>query len=54
VFKDKPVNYDPREVWVREFFTERGEYNPVTNIIRALVEALYKAKGVTQHLLRQY
>jgi succinyl-CoA synthetase alpha subunit len=44
VFKDKPVNYDPREVWVRELFTERGEYNAFHEYYHALVEALYKAK----------
>ena len=44
VFKDKPVNYDPREVWVRELFTERGEYNAFHEYYRALVEALYKTK----------
>jgi succinyl-CoA synthetase alpha subunit len=44
VFKDRPVNYDPREVWVRELFTERGEYNTFHEYYRALVEALYKAK----------
>jgi succinyl-CoA synthetase alpha subunit len=44
VFKDKPVNYDPREVWLRELFIERGEYNAFHEYYRALVEALHKAK----------
>ena len=44
VFKDKPVNYDPREVWVRDLFTQRSEYNAFHEYYRALVEALYKAK----------
>jgi succinyl-CoA synthetase alpha subunit len=44
VFRDKPVNYDPREVWVRELFAQRGEYNAFHEYYRALVEALYKAK----------
>jgi citrate synthase len=44
VFKDKPVNYDPREVWLRELFTERGEYNAFHEYYRALVEALHEAK----------
>ena len=44
VFKDRPVNYDPREVWVRELFAERGEYNAFHEYYRALVEALYQAK----------
>jgi hypothetical protein len=26
-FKDKPVNVDPREVFIRELLTARGEYN---------------------------
>jgi hypothetical protein len=43
VFKDKPVNYDPREVWVRDLFTQRSEYNAFHEYYRALVEALYKA-----------
>jgi hypothetical protein len=44
VFRDRPVNYDPREVWVRELFTQRGEYNVFHEYYRALVEALYKTK----------
>src|ERR1700726_2290982 len=44
VFKDKPVNYAPREVWVRDLFTQRSEYNAFHEYYRALVEALYKAK----------
>jgi succinyl-CoA synthetase alpha subunit len=44
VFKDKPVNYDPREVWIRELFAERGEYNAFHEYYRALVDALHKAK----------
>jgi succinyl-CoA synthetase alpha subunit len=44
VFRGKPVNYDPREVWVRELFAQRGEYNAFHEYYHALVEALYKAK----------
>ncbi|MBV8937320.1 MAG: CoA-binding protein [Alphaproteobacteria bacterium] len=44
VFRDKPVNYDPREVWVRELFAQRGEYNAFHEYYRELVQALYKAK----------
>jgi succinyl-CoA synthetase alpha subunit len=44
VFKDKPVNYDPREIWVHDLFAQRGEYNAFHEYYRALVEALYKAK----------
>jgi len=47
VFKDKPVNYDPREVWVHEVFTQRGEYNAFHEFYHALVEALFKA-GVSR------
>jgi len=49
VFKDKPVNYDPREVWVRDLFAERGEYNAFHEYYHALVEALHKA-GVSRNV----
>lgn len=47
VFKDKPVNYDPREVFVHDLFTQRGEYNIFHEFYHALVEALFKA-GVSR------
>lgn len=47
VFKDKPVNYDPREVFVHDLFTQRGEYNVFHEFYHALVEALFKA-GVSR------
>jgi succinyl-CoA synthetase alpha subunit len=49
VFKDKPVNYDPREVWVRDLFAQRGEYSAFHEYYHALVEALYKA-GVSRNV----
>ncbi|MBV9251123.1 MAG: hypothetical protein JO227_17965 [Acetobacteraceae bacterium] len=47
VFKNNPVNYDPREVWVRELFAERGEYNAFHEFYRQLVQALFEA-GVSR------
>ena len=47
VFKDKPVNYDPREIFVHDLFTKRGEYNVFHEFYHALVEALFKA-GVSR------
>jgi succinyl-CoA synthetase alpha subunit len=49
VFKDKPVNYDPREVWVHDLFTRHGEYNVFHEYYHALVEALFKA-GVSRNV----
>ncbi len=47
VFKDRPVNFDPREVYVRELFQERGEYNVFHEYYHALVQALFDA-GVSR------
>ncbi len=47
VFKDRPVNYDPREVYVRELFAKRGEYNVFHEYYHALVRALFDA-GVSR------
>ncbi len=47
VFKDRPVNVDPREVYVRKLFTERGEYNIFHEYYHALVQALFDA-GVSR------
>lgn len=41
VFKDKPVNHDPREVYVRNLVNKRGEYNAFHEYYHALVQALY-------------
>jgi succinyl-CoA synthetase alpha subunit len=49
VFKDKPVNYDPREVFVHDLFTQRGEYNVFHEFYHAVVEALFKA-GVSRNV----
>src|SRR5712672_2378706 len=47
VFKDLPVNVDPREVYVRNLLTERGEYNIFHEYYHALVQALFDA-GVSR------
>jgi len=47
VFKDRPVNHDPREVWVHNLLAERGDYNAFHEYYRALVQALFKA-GVSR------
>ena len=47
VFKDRPVNVDPREVYVRNLFRERGEYNVFHEYYHALVQALFDA-GVSR------
>ena len=49
VFKDKPVNHDPREVFVAELCERRGEYNVFHMFYRALVQALFDA-GVSRNV----
>lgn len=49
VFKNKPVNVDPREEFVRNLYRERGEYNVFHDFYRALVQALYD-EGVTRNV----
>jgi hypothetical protein len=49
VFKDRPVNYDPREVYVREIFERRSEYNVFHEFYHALVQSLYDA-GVSRNV----
>jgi succinyl-CoA synthetase alpha subunit len=49
VFKDKPVNHDPREVFVHELFQRRGEYNVFHEFYRVLVQALFDA-GVSRNV----
>jgi len=49
VFKDRPVNLDPREVFIRELFEKRGEYNVFHDYYRALVQALFDA-GVSRNV----
>jgi succinyl-CoA synthetase alpha subunit len=47
VFKDKPINYDPREVYIKELFAKRGEYNVFHQYYQVLVQALFDA-GVSR------
>lgn len=47
VFKDKPVNHDPREVFLWNLVQSRGEYNVFHDYYRALVQALFD-RGVSQ------
>jgi len=49
VFKDKPVNHDPREVFIGKLFEERGETNVFHQFYRALVQQLYEA-GVSRNV----
>ena len=49
VFKDKPVNHDPREVFIAKVFEERGETNVFHAFYRALVQQLYEA-GVSRNV----
>jgi succinyl-CoA synthetase alpha subunit len=49
VFKDKPVNEDPREVFIRRLCEQRGEYNVFHAYYRELVQALFDA-GVSRNV----
>lgn len=49
VFKDKPVNHDPREVFIARLFDERGEANVFHAFYRALVQKLFDA-GVSRNV----
>jgi succinyl-CoA synthetase alpha subunit len=49
VFKDKPVNHDPREVFIAELFARRGEVNVFHEFYRELVQALFDA-GVSRNV----
>jgi succinyl-CoA synthetase alpha subunit len=49
VFKDKPVNFDPREVFIAKLFEERGESNVFHGLYRALVQQLFDA-GVSRNV----
>ncbi|MEJ8854524.1 CoA-binding protein [Variovorax robiniae] len=49
VFKDKPVNHDPREVFIAQLFEARGETNVFHQFYRALVQQLYEA-GVSRNV----
>ena len=43
VFKDKPINHDPREVFIANLFEQRGESNVFHAFYRALVQQLFDA-----------
>jgi len=49
VFNDRPINFDPREVYVRDLFKQRGEYNIFHDYYHALVQALFDA-GVSRNV----
>ena len=49
VFKDKPVNHDPREVFIGELMAKRGEYNVFHAFYRALVQKLFD-EGVSRNV----
>ncbi|MBS0449067.1 MAG: CoA-binding protein [Proteobacteria bacterium] len=49
VFKDKPVNVDPREQFIAKLFEERGEHNVFHAFYRALVQQLFDA-GVSRNV----
>ncbi|MBA1331516.1 hypothetical protein QQ73_10305, partial [Candidatus Endoriftia persephone str. Guaymas] len=49
VFKNKEVNYDPREVFVNDLFKQRGSYNVFHEFYHKLVEALFKT-GVSRNV----
>jgi succinyl-CoA synthetase alpha subunit len=47
VFKDKAVNHDPREVFIRERMAQRGEHNVFHDYYHAVVQQLFEA-GVSR------
>ncbi len=49
VFKDKPVNHDPRERFIAEFMKERGHYNVFHEFYQEVVQALY-AEGASRYV----
>ncbi|MCP3868018.1 MAG: CoA-binding protein [Gammaproteobacteria bacterium] len=49
IFKDKEINYDPREVYVHELFEKRGSYNLFHEFYHELVKAL-AAYGVSRNV----
>ena len=49
VFKDKPVNHDPREIFIANLYEARGEYNAFHAYYRLLVQALFDA-GVSRNV----
>lgn len=49
VFKGKPVNYDPREQYVRDLFGQKGIVNPFLEFYHFLVQKLYDV-GATKNV----
>lgn len=49
VFKNKEVNFDPREVFVDELFKERKSYNIFQDFYHELVKSLYET-GVSRNV----
>ncbi|ABK46123.1 CoA-binding domain protein [Magnetococcus marinus MC-1] len=49
VFKNKDVNYDPREQFVNGLFKKRGDYNVFLDYYHELVNGLFKA-GVSKNV----
>lgn len=49
VFKDRPVNHDPREVYIRELMQKRGEHNVFLDFYHAVVQQLFDA-GVSRNV----
>jgi hypothetical protein len=49
VFKDKPVNHDPREVFIRKLMDSRQEFNVFHEFYGTLVQALFEA-GVSRNV----
>lgn len=49
VFKDKPVNHDPREVFIAKLMSQRGEHNVFHAFYQALVKALFNA-GISRNV----
>ncbi|HMQ40440.1 MAG TPA: hypothetical protein PKC09_04140 [Paracoccus sp. (in: a-proteobacteria)] len=49
VFKGKPVNHDPREVFIGEFMESRGHYNVFHAFYRELVKQLHEV-GATPYV----
>jgi len=47
VFKGKPINLDPREVFISEVYRRRGEYNVFLAFYHQLVHELFEA-GVSR------
>lgn len=49
IFRDKPVNYDPRERFIADFMAKRGDYNAFHHYYLELVQALYDM-GATRYV----